>query len=59
MLRQRGRDLCLPFRLPSDTLEGAIMGRTGVGLGTHWSQEVDFGTFLCGPGAKAKQSIAL
>lgn len=54
MLRQRGRDLCLPFRLPSDTLEGAIMGRTGVGLGTHWSQEVDFGTFLCGPGAKAK-----
>lgn len=33
------------------------MGRAAVGLGTHWS-DVHVGT-LCGPRAKAKQSIAL
>ena len=47
-----------PFCLPSDAMLGAIVDRTGVGLGTHLSH-VDSGTFLCDPGAKEKQSIAL
>lgn len=32
----------------SDALQGAILGRAGLGLGTRWSH-VDFGTFFRGP----------
>lgn len=52
------RDRPVRFLCPPDTLQGAVTGRAGVGLGTHWSP-VGFGTFLCGPGAKEKRSIAL
>ena len=51
-VNQRGTPV-YPFCLPSDALPGAIVDRTGVGLGTHWSH-VDSGTFLCDPGAIRK-----